>query len=93
MLSTALRMKQDKEEKKLLTLQDEVAKLQKTLEEKDAEIKSLKEKVEKAEKKNAEAVKIHNVDISKMKKQYELIKELQTNLETIKKSIANYWKF
>ena len=40
----------------------------------------MKEKVEKTEKKNDEATKMHNVDISKMKKQDESIKELQTIL-------------
>jgi hypothetical protein len=41
----------------------------------------LKEKVEKAGKKNDEVAKMHNPDISKMKKQDESIKELQTILE------------
>jgi peptidoglycan hydrolase CwlO-like protein len=98
MLSKALRMQQEKEEKGLSTLQDEVVELQKSLEEKDAKITSLKEKAKKAEKKNDEATKIHNADISKIKKQDESIKELQANLEAAKRNIANkdieknYWK-
>jgi predicted RNase H-like nuclease (RuvC/YqgF family) len=50
MLSKALRMQQEKEEKEFTILQDEVAELQKYLEEKEAENSSLKEKVNKIEK-------------------------------------------
>jgi predicted nucleic acid-binding Zn-ribbon protein len=82
-------MQQEKEEKELSTLQDEVVELQKSLEEKHAKIRSLKEEVEKVEKKNHEASKMHNADISKMKKQDESIKELQTNLKATKRSIAD----
>jgi peptidoglycan hydrolase CwlO-like protein len=89
MLSKALRMQQEKEENGLSTLQDEVVELQKSLEEKDAKITSLKEKAKKAEKKNDEATKIHNADISKIKKPDESIKELQANLEAAKRNIAN----
>jgi peptidoglycan hydrolase CwlO-like protein len=78
-------MQQEKEEKEISTLQDKVAGLQKFLEEKEAEITSLKEKVDKVEKKNDEATKMHNADTLKMKKQDESIKELQTNLEAAKK--------
>lgn len=81
MLNKALRMQQEKEEKECSTLQDEVAELRKTLEEKDAKMASLKEKAEKAEKEIDEARKIHNGDVSKLKKQDKLIKELQANLE------------
>lgn len=42
-----------------------------------------------AEKKNDEAVKMHNADISNMKKQDESIKELQTYLEATKRSNAD----
>ena len=50
---------------------------------------SLKEKAEKAKKNNDEATKIHNADISKIKKPDESIKELQANLEAAKRNIAN----
>jgi chromosome segregation ATPase len=89
MLSKALSMQQEKEEKELSTLQDEVVKLWKSLEEKEVEITSLKDKVDKIEKKNEEAAKVHNANISKMKKQDKWIKELQTSLEATKKNIAN----
>jgi phosphate uptake regulator len=45
MLSKALRIQQEKEEKELTTLQDEVEKLQYSLEEKETEAISLKEKM------------------------------------------------
>jgi uncharacterized coiled-coil protein SlyX len=67
MLSKTLRIQQEKEENELTTLLDEVAEIWKSLEEKEAEITSLKEKVNKVEKKN-EAAKVHNADITKMKK-------------------------
>jgi predicted nucleic acid-binding Zn-ribbon protein len=76
MLSKALRIQQENEEKELTTLQDEVAKLQKSLEEKEAEITSLKEKVNKVENKNEEAIKVHNADMTKIKKQDKSISEL-----------------
>ena len=64
MLSKVLRMHQEKE---LSALQDEAAKPHKSLEEKDVQT-LLKEKVEKTEKENDEARKIHNADVSKLKK-------------------------
>jgi chromosome segregation ATPase len=88
MLSKVLRMQQEKEETKLSTLQGEVVELQKYLEKKEVEITSLKEKVNKVEKKNEKATKVHNTDITKMKKQDESIRELQTNLEAAKENIA-----
>lgn len=100
MLSKALRMQQEKEEKELSALQDEVAELRKSLEEKYAKIAFLKEKVEKAEKQNDGATKTHNADISKTKNQDEFIKELEANLEATKGAlpikiwrIKNCWKF
>ena len=89
MLSKALKMQQEKEEKELSTLQDKVAGLRKPLEEKEAEITSLKEKVDKVEKKNYEATKMHNANIMKMKKQDDSIKDLQMSLEAEKENIAN----
>jgi uncharacterized coiled-coil DUF342 family protein len=89
MLSKALRMQQEKEEKELSTLQEKVTGLRKSLEEKEAEITSLKEKVDKVKKKSHEATKTHNANIMKMKRQDESIKELQTSLEAAKKNIAN----
>jgi chromosome segregation ATPase len=89
MLSKALRIQQDKEDKELTTLQDKVAKHWKSLEEKEAEITSLKEKVNKVEKKNEEAVKVHNADMAKMKKQDDSINELWTSLEAANENIAN----
>lgn len=49
----------------------------------------MEEKVDKVEKKNYEATKMHNADILKMKKQGESIKELQINLKAAKKNISN----
>jgi predicted nucleic acid-binding Zn-ribbon protein len=66
MLSKALRMQQEKEEKKLTTLQDEVLELHKSLEKKEAEITSLKEKVNKIKKEKGEVVKMPNADMTKM---------------------------
>ena len=62
MLSKALRIQQEKEEKELMTLQDEVEKLRKSLEEKDIEAISFKEKMAKVEKEKEEAAMMHNVD-------------------------------
>jgi GH25 family lysozyme M1 (1,4-beta-N-acetylmuramidase) len=50
---------------------------------------SLKEKAEKVEKENDEVTEIHNVDISKIQKQDESIKELQANLEASKRINAD----
>ena len=68
MLSKTLRIQQEKEENELTTLLDEVAEIWKSLEEKEAEITSLKEKVNKVENNNEEAAKVHSADITKMKK-------------------------
>jgi chromosome segregation ATPase len=82
MLSKALRVQQEKEDMELSTLQDEVEKLRSSLEEKEVEVKSLKEKV-------AEAERIHSADVTKAKEQDNLINELRANLDATKEDIAS----
>jgi hypothetical protein len=64
MLSKALKLQQDKEDKEheaaLSKLQDKAKKLRSSLEEKEIEISSLKEKVFEAERLKEEAEKTHN---------------------------------
>jgi uncharacterized lipoprotein YehR (DUF1307 family) len=92
MLSKALRMQQEKEEKEFSVLQDEAAKLLKSLEEKYAKMALLKEKVENFEK-NDEARKIHDADISNLKKKDDFFKELHANLKAKKRvMLLSLWK-
>jgi predicted RNase H-like nuclease (RuvC/YqgF family) len=83
-LSKALRIHQEKEKKTLTTLQDEVAELHKTLEDKETEAISLREKMPEVKKIKEEVVKMHNADMKKIKEHDKLIKELHTSLEATK---------
>lgn len=76
MVSKALRIQQEKEEYELSKLQDKVQKLQKSLEEKETKVISLNEKVAEAKREKEEAVKVRNVDMTKMKEQNKSINEL-----------------
>jgi predicted RNase H-like nuclease (RuvC/YqgF family) len=85
MLSKALKIQQDKED-------DEVARLQNSLEEKENEITSLKSQLAKAKEETKQAENVHNDDMVKMKEQDDAINELRTNFETKKKIIKNCLK-
>jgi hypothetical protein len=99
MLSKALRIQQENEEKELMTLQDEVEKLRKSLEEKEIEAISFKEKMAKVEKEKEEAATMHNVDTTRIKEHEKSISELCTTSKLQKivllartKKIKVYWK-
>ena len=68
MLNKDLRIQQEKDDYELSKLQDEVANVLNSLEEKETEIISLKEKLAEAEKEKEQAEKNHNDDVTKMKK-------------------------
>jgi predicted nucleic acid-binding Zn-ribbon protein len=76
MVSKTLKIQQEKEEYELSKLQDKVEKIQKSLEEKETKVISLKEKVAEAKREKEEAVKVRNVDMTKMKEQNKSINEL-----------------
>jgi hypothetical protein len=99
MLSKALRIQQENEEKELMTLQDEVEKLRKSLEEKEIEAISFKEKMAKVEKEKEEAATMHNVDTTRIKEHEKSVSELCTTSKLQKivllartKKIKVYWK-
>jgi predicted nucleic acid-binding Zn-ribbon protein len=76
MVSKTLKIQKEKEEYELSKLQDKVEKIQKSLEEKETKVISLKEKVAEAKREKEEAVKVRNVDMTKMKEQNKSINEL-----------------
>lgn len=76
MVSKTLKIQQEKEEYELSKLQDKVEKIQKSLEEKETKVISLNEKVAEAKREKEEAVKVRNVDMTKMKEQNKSINEL-----------------
>ena len=73
----------------VLRIQDEVEKLWKSLEEKDAKVTSLKEKMAKAEKENEEAIKMSNADMTRIKEQDKSTKELHTSLKAANDNITS----
>lgn len=89
MVSKTLKIQQEKEEYELSKLQDKVEKIQKSLEEKETKVISLKEKVAEAKREKEEAVKVRNVDMTKMKEQNKSINELWTSLEATEENVTS----
>jgi Rad3-related DNA helicase len=91
MVSKALKIQHEKEddehETNMSKLQDEVAKLQNSLEEKESEITSLKENLAETKKEKEQAEKTHNDGMVKMKEQYDSMNDLRTSLEKEKENI------
>lgn len=88
-LSKALRIQQEKEEVEISNLQYKVETLRKSLEEKETEVISLKEKTTEVKREKEEAVKVHNVDMTKMREQDKLINELHSILEATKENATH----